>query len=924
MERKKTKKILSLEIATLISLSVFAIAGSAMAEDNPITFDPMSLKIIQPVEFEVSTDSAADIHIKDGCYELMVLHKDGTVKEYKLCGKEITIEDQKNAKVRVKPLPWPGKAININAINNNQSMQQAFTGEFYQSFLTFTFDPILGGGVVTVPISGDISGYGRIYPGFAPIPTFDMNISGPSFNILGGEAESGDFNIRIDPSVPINGTVNLSTGEFNLELGILLDAPNMRIEDNAPIPFIEKVRGTFSVSDKTTPPNTTNEGEKAFINTSCDGTYKVLIGETLNFGEEGVPHGTSIIGVSPDEIEGKTYGTTSDEYDTKAEFTVEGLYRVEGTGVNLSVDKPRLDIEIQNGGGKSIDSTTVGEDIAIGISTNLFKDDVIVIKKRDPDGHVSTIFGGVLSDAEGFVIDTDGWKVGRYTLWVETFSDGDYARGLDIKSAEDTIAIHKEEIDIEAETRAPPKEKDVLFTVRASPYKEFNFETTHPEDVTMTTKEDNPTDEPTLVDPYHYYGAWNSVEAGKFTGKTDEDGVYKFVASFTEDRTYTFRVWYDKAKYTDAETSKKEDIDIDVGEIEVTIDVPRTACICEDVTITVTAAAGDDVDIVIGDILEFDDEVLVDGEAEVEWDTAGKTAGSYTIEVFVNCDDLTAAMVGTDVEDEIDEFDLDADETETIRLINPGLTAEQPRDVVAEEDDYVVEGTATGVDQVDIVIIGPDGFDGGALTIENGLVFETESVDRDNHFEAEIDTTDADSGRHTALVFVPGRDGGYGITPHGDGSLEDVFDDLAGEGKTAADCFKGKNKAQIICMIRDATVDEMGSDDLMVGLGFTIEPPYVELDPIESVAVRELLCVSGTTNRESETLITISTFAGPVDLPAVMAEVEWPTKDEGVFNATINTTDAVLGTYTIEADDGDGHTDTVTVEIVTAVSPSEP
>jgi hypothetical protein len=43
--------------------------------------------------------------------------------------------------------------------------------------------------------------------------------------------------------------------------------------------------------------------------------------------------------------------------------------------------------------------------------------------------------------------------------------------------------------------------------------------------------------------------------------------------------------------------------------------------------------------------------------------------------------------------------------------------------------------------------------------------------------------------------------------------------------------------------------------------------------------------------------------------------VEWPPADESVFPATINTTYAELGTYTLGADDGDGNTDDVTVEI---------
>jgi len=666
---------------------------------------------------------------------------------------------------------------------------------------------------------------------------------------------------------------------------------------------------TASPVGKTTPPYSINEGKKAFINLSCPGTYKVLIGEKLNFSESGI----TILGVSPDEIEGKTYGTTSDKYDTKAEFTVEGKYEVEGKNVFLSVDKPRLDIEIQDTKGKSIESTTVKTDIMLDISTNLFPCDEVKVKHRDPDGHVETLFTGnvtclppiITICADEKTISTDGWKVGTHEIWVLTRGDGDYARGLDISSDEDTIKMYKEEIDIEAETTAPPKEKDVLFTVRAPPYQEFNFETTHPEDVTMTTKEKNPTDEPTLAAP-HDYGAWNKT-TGKFTGKTNEDGVYKFVASFTEDRTYTFRVWYDAAKYTDAETSKKEDIDIDVGKIGVTIDVPRTAMIGEDLTITVTAAAGDDVDIVIDDILEFDDETLVDGVAEVDWDTDGKTVGSYPIEVFVNCDKLTAAMVGKDVEDEIDDFDLDADETATIRLIEPGVTAEQPRDNVADGDDYVIKGTATGVDEVDIIIIGPKGLREEELGVKEGLEITSSTVSN-NEYEEEIKIPDdSDPGEYVALVLIPGRDGKYAGSAATDGEIEDAFTFY---NYKVPDDLKGKNQAQLIDIIGDVSFDRTGSDDKYAMLTFRVASPYIEIEkPIATVAAGEPLVIEMTTNREDDVAITVTSPDCP-ELPGATARIK-----DGKANVTINTTGVPEGTWTIHAEDDDGNIDETTVTI---------
>ena len=43
-----------------------------------------------------------------------------------------------------------------------------------------------------------------------------------------------------------------------------------------------------------------------------------------------------------------------------------------------------------------------------------------------------------------------------------------------------------------------------------------------------------------------------------------------------------------------------------------------------------------------------------------------------------------------------------------------------------------------------------------------------------------------------------------------------------------------------------------------------------------------------------------------------------------MFNATFDTTGATVGTYTVKTDGGDGHTDTVTVEITAAVPTPTP
>ena len=100
-----------------------------------------------------------------------------------------------------------------------------------------------------------------------------------------------------------------------------------------------------------------------------------------------------------------------------------------------------------------------------------------------------------------------------------------------------------------------------------------------------------------------------------------------------------------------------------------------------------------------------------------------------------------------------------------------------------------------------------------------------------------------------------------------------------------------------------------GADDLRV------ETPYVTLDPIKSVAFGEPLVVTGKSNREDGFVIVV-TCKGPVESSAQSVKVE-----NGTFEATFDTTDAVVGYYTVKADDGDGHVDEWVVQIGEAAIP---
>ena len=204
-------------------------------------------------------------------------------------------------------------------------------------------------------------------------------------------------------------------------------------------------------------------------------------------------------------------------------------------------------------------------------------------------------------------------------------------------------------------------------------------------------------------------------------------------------------------------------------------------------------------------------------------------------------------------------------------LAAPGLTAEQPRNVVAEGDDYTIKGTATGVDDVDIVLIGPNGYpplDYG-LGVLNGLAIMPSSV-TDNEFSEDIPMMEGlDLGTWVTMVFSPGRDAEYGDLGTGAGELDWI--------PTAV--FAGKSQDQIVALLKDHTVNIAGSDDLLIERTFEVDKPYVKFDHIPSVIIGEPLEITGTTNREPGTVIAIWTIEGPAMLPPAITEVKWPTAD---------------------------------------------
>ncbi|MCW7069850.1 MAG: PGF-CTERM sorting domain-containing protein, partial [Methanophagales archaeon] len=482
--------------------------------------------------------------------------------------------------------------------------------------------------------------------------------------------------------------------------------------------------------------------------------------------------------------------------------------------------------------------------------------------------------------------------------------------------------IRSEELSIEAVEEEVGRGEDIVLKVSGNPTAWYyltvtGVDTDEPPEIKMAGDVKKLSGEEVISKDAPNLAAWI---------KTGSDGIADVKISTTnaDERTYTIHVYDTPMKegnvpltvgiefVKDSEivdSKDDDDVDVVVTEVEVTFDIPSTAVIGEEVEIKGAISAGDNVYIVIEDADKvFREAVDENNEFKVKWKTEGLVPGSYTIDVFIDPKFVTRYNW-----DKVKTYESEDEDGKTsIRLVSGALNATQPRKVIAEGDDYTIEGTATGVDNVDIILIGPKGYARGAdkPSIENGLKIIASSVDKNDEFDEDITMTEGlDTGMWLALVLSPGRDGEYA-----------GFTESVGAGEIKVDVFgvdlEGKDQAQILSIIQDCTIDRAGSDDLLIPLSFKVESAYVRFNPAETVTIGEPLNVSGTTNREPDTLITISTFAGPMDLPVGIAEVEWPTPEEGVFEATIDTTGVKPGTYTLEADDGDGNTDTVTVEIV--------
>ena len=400
-----------------------------------------------------------------------------------------------------------------------------------------------------------------------------------------------------------------------------------------------------------------------------------------------------------------------------------------------------------------------------------------------------------------------------------------------------------------------------------------------------------------------------------------KDIVIVIDSSFYEEEVdVTVGTFYNKSVTLDEEGKKKVRIpteDIDYGRYKITVKahelwetgyvtikkgdtsilVPVVATVGDIVIIEGGSESGDLAVFVIDDV--FKCEVpITDDYFKWYWDTSGESDGGREIKVFILSEHVPFT-IGENVSEDWQRKE-GVDASAYIFLFPPMLSMTVPK-CIADSDDVVINGTATGTDNVYIIVIDSKGKVISPV-IENASVVTAAMTPVEDGEWTEI-IGELDIGDYAVIALCEGRDGRTNAIGNGKWVIGNENNTLE----------------ERVAILTDRST---GSDDLFMLFNFTIEPAYVCFNPIENVRIGEPLEITGKTNRESGTEIGIWATDGCTILSTVLTEVKWSTVDHGVFTATIETTGAVPGIYAIKADDCEGNTDTVTVEIVAPPPPA--
>jgi PGF-CTERM protein len=643
-------------------------------------------------------------------------------------------------------------------------------------------------------------------------------------------------------------------------------------------------------------------GTKYNVITEGAGSQKVLMGQDLEFvGFTGTP--TVYRYDAGDQA--NTYEATveGDRYFLyNINWPTSGAYYVNVKSVNpivseapLSYEDPDMPLRLRVKD-KDVTSLAVGTKLNVDVGgIDLFDLDRVDLEIIGPDGQVSEKNGVKFRNITVSTLktygnlDTTGLKVGHYTLQV-IIDKPDFACGLSDQSVKKELNIIKSEVTITAATTEVPELETVSLTVTgvAGENITMEIETSSPNAYFPKGIDDNPRTETTR----------------NFFSTIDDDGTMTYAVEFNDTGAYTIR-----ASETD-DLATYDNVDITVTDRDVIFDVPSTVVIGERFDVKGTANTGDMITVAVDDeVVQKLDQIVIeeDGEFSEEIDTSAldapskfKIPGSVRLKAYIDRAKEPTYPVNVPL--------IESDDGSVAILMTRGeIRAELSTDDVAESDDFTITGTSAGSQEVAMLIVAPKGYSGSNIeTDQNQMYYTSTSVTQTEHtFYKKISVCDdVDNGKYLVMVLSPGSDGVWGKTGYPRlYNPNDIRDPDTALGEYTLDT---RTQEEMLEVVEDMT---FLSDDLLWIDMINVQSPFVILNPIAGVGIGEPLEVSGTTNREEGYTIVV-TAKGPVELtPATV-----PTTNR-TFNATLDTTDARIGTYIVKADDGDGNSADAVVDI---------
>ena len=374
-----------------------------------------------------------------------------------------------------------------------------------------------------------------------------------------------------------------------------------------------------------------------------------------------------------------------------------------------------------------------------------------------------------------------------------------------------------------------------------------------------------------------FYGENVDVTVGDFYSGTslplDEDGKIKVTipTGTTEDvecgkHKVTVEVCGETEKVTKYVTVKKGEASLE--------ELPEDATVGDIIPLEGTSDFGDFAVFVIEDVFKGEARISADDEFEWDWDTDGELDGYHGIEVFI----LSGHAPFSDDEQVGEDWQREngVDMSTGILLLLPEFSMTVSKNI-AEGDDAVISGEATGTDHVYVIVMN---YKGEVMFPAAGIANATAVKDE----EWEENIGELDCGRYVVIALYEGKDG--------------RTDAIKKDGKWAAG-DESKTLEQRVAILEDK-LTSAGSDDLFEKAYFTVSAPKVRLEVPGTVEIGDAISVKAETNiREGKkAFISLSFNSSIIKKSSVLV------KNGGSVDASINTSGLRLlpGKYNVAVD----------------------